>query len=405
MLLLAVSTQGHIVQLPTCSVGFGAAKCHVLASRDGRALGVAPQCSARHRLAPLQMMARKKAVVEEDDDDDYIVQEEDENERIKMVDAMSTSLGYEEELKPFPGPNVAEEEGDLDEPRALFCHFAPFPSNQMPSEGLQAAYSAWLQQRDVPGDVSLVGPHYLLAAETFDEEAFWAGGGGGVLSDDDIARLDAQEEAAAAAAAATATATLDPDADPDSEATDNFANAEAPAALEMPSEMEAVDLQFVQGHLTLARAPSWEVARSWVASDPVSLAGGASAPQLHQWIVSDEEELRVTPTGESLQTYVVHCLDHAGSGALRASTREKHLEWLRASGRVYMGGPLLNDEGVDGMALGAGERVGTLLLVGGDDLDEVQNWARSDPYAGAGLFSSVTVAPLHTYDVNLKLAQ
>ena len=58
-----------------------------------------------------------------------------------------------------------------------------------------------------------------------------------------------------------------------------------------------------------------------------------------------------------------------------------------------MAGPLLasNDGAADA------PRVGTLLMVNGDDLDEVRDWAKNDPYNTAGLFASVTVQPIVTY--------
>ena len=50
------------------------------------------------------------------------------------------------------------------------------------------------------------------------------------------------------------------------------------------------------------------------------------------------------------------------------------------------------------------DRVGTLLLVNGDDLAEVEDWAKSDPYNGAGLFASVTVAPLNEFSLESAMA-
>ena len=44
--------------------------------------------------------------------------------------------------------------------------------------------------------------------------------------------------------------------------------------------------------------------------------------------------------------------------------------------------------------------MGTLLVVNGDELDEVKRWAETDPYKRAGLFESVLVAPLTEYAVD-----
>ena len=90
----------------------------------------------------------------------------------------------------------------------------------------------------------------------------------------------------------------------------------------------------------------------------------------------------------------VYCLDKPGSAELRAATREAHLEWLKEGGRVHLAGPLQSPDGAE-----AGN-VGTLLVVNGDELDEVKRWAETDPYKKAGLFESVLVAPLTEYAVD-----
>lgn len=195
--------------------------------------------------------------------------------------------------------------------------------------------------------------------------------------------------------------------------------------------------------------------------------------ELHQWVRSSEPALNMRPAGDDVQQlYGVYCLDKPGATELRASTREAHLEWLRESGRVVMGGPLLENprpdsaleaavqaaeeqaaaeqarreaesqaeaeamdgdevdpdlfakaalreteeemsesastletEVVEADLVGVGDRVGTLLLVNGDDLDEVRDWVATDPYNRAGLFTSTTVAPLTTYHVDIAADQ
>jgi len=149
----------------------------------------------------------------------------------------------------------------------------------------------------------------------------------------------------------------------------------------------------------VCRAKSSSAATAWATSDPVLVGGGYSETRLHEWARSSDEALRVRTTGESVQPYCVHCLDRADSVELRAATREAHLEWMRESGRVVMAGPLLEPaEGAD--AAGGGSPVGSLLVVNGDDLAEVRDWAATDPYKHAGLFASVTVAPLNMYAVD-----
>ena len=391
-LMLLLAAPGHTVS--TSALPFYTSAPHTMCLTPTAILHAK---ASQRRVSAVQMMGRKKKVVEEevDDDDSYV--EEAEEDRYQMVDAMTTSLGKDEELKPFPGPAVRMEEDAPEDGRAVFCHFGLFASGTMPSEGLQEQYYAWLQQGDIPGNASLMGPHYLLSGENDDDESMLALAD--ELDDDDIARLDAEEEAAAAAAEAEAS-----EDEAGDEVDGEIAVDEAPPlALESPIEMESFGAQFVLGHLTLARAPSWEVAHAWVETDPVNVLGGyGTAAQLHQWLVSDDEALNVPQTGEMTQSYAVHCLDKSGATDLRASTRDKHLDWLRASGRVHMGGPLLDAAGVapDANPMGAGERVGTLLIVSGESLEEVRDWAKSDPYAGAGLFDSVTVAPLNTYLVD-----
>ena len=85
--------------------------------------------------------------------------------------------------------------------------------------------------------------------------------------------------------------------------------------------------------------------------------------------------------------YVVHAMDRPGSAELRAATRDAHVRWLVESGRCRRAGPL-------GPAGGGDARVGSLLLVNADSADELRAWLEDDPYARAGLFESVTVAPM-----------
>ena len=53
--------------------------------------------------------------------------------------------------------------------------------------------------------------------------------------------------------------------------------------------------------------------------------------------------------------------------------------------------------------MGGGARVGSLLIVSGDALEQMREWAMVDPYKVAGLFASVTVAPLAQYYVKDQL--
>lgn len=81
--------------------------------------------------------------------------------------------------------------------------------------------------------------------------------------------------------------------------------------------------------------------------------------------------------------FAIHCIDKPGSGALRAATREAHLNYIRGLGNcVLAGGPLL---GLDGAA------IGSLLIIDFADRKAAIAFAADDPYALAGLFASVAV--------------
>lgn len=79
--------------------------------------------------------------------------------------------------------------------------------------------------------------------------------------------------------------------------------------------------------------------------------------------------------------FAVICRDHAGKLQTRLDTREQHLAFLGAQPGVTLAGPFVQD----------GQPCGSLLIVEGDSLSQVKDWAAQDPYALAGLFASVEV--------------
>eukprot|EP00741_Cyanophora_paradoxa_P002649 tig00000615_g2570.t1 len=82
--------------------------------------------------------------------------------------------------------------------------------------------------------------------------------------------------------------------------------------------------------------------------------------------------------------YVLLCEDKPGAQDVRIANRAAHLDWIKSFGtKVKHAGPFLADD-ADGM-------VGSMLIVEGSSLEDVKAWAKDDPYAKAGLFSSVTV--------------
>jgi uncharacterized protein YciI len=83
--------------------------------------------------------------------------------------------------------------------------------------------------------------------------------------------------------------------------------------------------------------------------------------------------------------YVLVCRDKPNSLALRMATREAHLAYARAnSGKVKLGGPILDDKG---------DMAGSLLIFDTEDMAEVQAFTDADPYALAGLFGTVEILP------------
>ncbi|HEY8063670.1 MAG TPA: YciI family protein [Methylosinus sp.] len=83
--------------------------------------------------------------------------------------------------------------------------------------------------------------------------------------------------------------------------------------------------------------------------------------------------------------FVALCLDKPNHVALRLATREAHLAFLAAhAAQVKLGGPFLD---------AAEQPVGSLLIVEAADEAAAQALLAEDPYAAAGLFSSVEIKP------------
>ncbi len=83
--------------------------------------------------------------------------------------------------------------------------------------------------------------------------------------------------------------------------------------------------------------------------------------------------------------YTISCRDRPDGSDLRARTRDAHLAYCAGLGAaVKLGGPWLDGEG---------RSTGSLLIVEAADLPAAQALAAADPYALAGLFATVDVAP------------
>lgn len=79
--------------------------------------------------------------------------------------------------------------------------------------------------------------------------------------------------------------------------------------------------------------------------------------------------------------FAVICRDAAGMLETRLAVRERHLDHLARRPGVLLAGPFLEN----------GQPCGSLLIVEGDSLAEVSDWASYDPYAEAGVFETVEV--------------
>ena len=66
----------------------------------------APVCMLAKRGRPKKNAVRYNDAEDDDDDDELVETNNDEDRGLRMVDPMTTSLGREDELKPFPGPPV-----------------------------------------------------------------------------------------------------------------------------------------------------------------------------------------------------------------------------------------------------------------------------------------------------------
>ncbi len=66
----------------------------------------------------------------------------------------------------------------------------------------------------------------------------------------------------------------------------------------------------------------------------------------------------------------------------RKDNRAAHLAYIQETGVVEQAGPLLD---------GDDQMIGSLIILGVDDMAAAEQWAANDPYAKAGLFSSVTL--------------
>lgn len=79
--------------------------------------------------------------------------------------------------------------------------------------------------------------------------------------------------------------------------------------------------------------------------------------------------------------FALICRDKPDQLDVRKATREEHLAFLNDYKDLFIAGPMLEN----------GNPVGSIVVIEADDLASAQAWAAQDPYAKAGLFSSVEV--------------
>lgn len=85
--------------------------------------------------------------------------------------------------------------------------------------------------------------------------------------------------------------------------------------------------------------------------------------------------------------FALICTDKTGHLQLRLDTRATHLTWLtglKDQGVVKFAGPFLGEDG---------KPDGSLVVIKAVSMEEAKAIATADPYAGAGLFETVTIRP------------
>ena len=84
--------------------------------------------------------------------------------------------------------------------------------------------------------------------------------------------------------------------------------------------------------------------------------------------------------------FVFRCLDRPDAAEVRRTHREAHLAHLASvEAQIVAAGPLLADDGTS--------MIGSLLVIDFPDRAAAEAFARTDPYARAGLFASVSITP------------
>ena len=91
--------------------------------------------------------------------------------------------------------------------------------------------------------------------------------------------------------------------------------------------------------------------------------------------------------------YVIIGTDTENSLEARLSSRAAHLErleQLKKEGRLLLAGPM---PAIDSTDPGSAGFTGSLIVAEFGSLPDAEQWAKTDPYIEAGVYSGVTVKP------------
>lgn len=84
--------------------------------------------------------------------------------------------------------------------------------------------------------------------------------------------------------------------------------------------------------------------------------------------------------------FIAYCVDKEDHLQVRMDTRPAHVDFLKAKGdTLKLAGPTTAENGETPN--------GSMLIFEDTSLDAAKEWVAQDPYAAAGLFSSVDVKP------------
>lgn len=84
--------------------------------------------------------------------------------------------------------------------------------------------------------------------------------------------------------------------------------------------------------------------------------------------------------------FALICTDKPNSTPVRLEARSRHLAYIQSRiSEVKIAGPFVSEDGAT--------MLGSMLIVDLPDIEAARAFAAADPYAQAGLFSSVDIRP------------